>query len=77
MLVNKTNQLIEEVNELKDSFMTMIGSEMLESMDESEFVMFKKMFNLMNTSMEVVKEQAEVIESINEKLDKLLARKES
>ena len=74
MLVNKTNQLIEEVNELNDSFMTMIGSQMFNSMNEQEFVMFKKMFNLMNTSMEVVKEQAEVIESIDKKLDKLLSK---
>ena len=77
MLVNKTNQLIEEVNELKDSYMTVFGSEMFNYMDENTFGLFKKSFDLMNTSMEVIKEQAKVIESINEKLDKLLARKES
>ena len=75
MLVIRTNQLIEEVNELKDSCMTMFCSEMFKTMDEQEFVMFKKMFHLMNTSMNVMKEQAEVIESINEKLDKLLVEK--
>lgn len=77
MLVNKTNQLIEEVNELKDSYMKMFGSETFDYMDENTFVLFKKSFDLINTSMEVIKEQAEVIESINKKLDKLLARKES
>ena len=76
MLVNKTNQLIEEVNELKHSCMTMIGSEMFESMGEQEFEMFKNVFNLTNTSMKVIKEQAEIIESIDKKLDKLLAREE-
>ena len=65
MLVNKTNQLIEEVNELKDSYMKMFGSEMFDYMDENTFVLFKKSFDL------------KVIESINKKLDKLLARKES
>lgn len=77
MLVNKTNQLIEEVNELKSSYMEVLGSEMFEYMDENTFGMVKKMFNLMNTSMELMKEQAEVIEGINKKLDKLLSRKES
>lgn len=77
MLVDKTNQLIEEVNELKDSYMKMFGSDMFEYMNEDTFGMVKKMFNLMNTSMEVIKEQAEVIEVIDKKLDKLLSRKES
>jgi len=77
MLVNKTNQLIEEVNELKDSYVRMINSDVFESMDENTFGIIKKSFNLVNTSMEVMKEQAEVIESINKKLDKLLTIAES
>ena len=77
MLVNKTNQLIEEANELKGSYMKMFGSDMFEYMDENTFGMFKKSFNLMNTLMEVIKEQAEVIEGIDKKLDKLLEGKES
>ena len=77
MLVNKTDQLIEEVNELKDSYMKMFGSEMFNYMDENTFVLFKKSFDLLNTSMDVIKEQAKIIENIDKKLDKLLARKES
>ena len=77
MLVDKTNQLIEEVNELKGSYIKMFGPDMFEYMNEDTFEMVKKMFNLMNTSMEVIKEQAEVIEVIDKKLDKLLERKES
>ena len=77
MLVDKTNQFIEEVNELKDSYMKMFGSNMFEYVDEDTFAMVKKMFKLMNTSMEVIKEQAEVIEVIDKKLDKLRSRKES
>ena len=76
MLVNKTKQLIEEVNELKVSCMAMFGSEIFERMDEQEFAMFKNVFNLIDTSMEAMKEQAEIIESIDKKLDKLLAREE-
>lgn len=77
MLVKKTNQLIEETNELKDLCFKQIYSDILEDMDDENLVLFTKMFKLLNTSMEVVKEQAEVIESINDKLDELLIRKES
>lgn len=77
MLVNKTNQLIEEVNELKDSYAKMFSSKMFDYMDEKTFVLLKKSFDLINTSMEVIKEQATVIENIDKKLDKLLERKES
>ena len=77
MLVNKTNQLIEEVNEFKNSYMKMFGSEMFDHMDEKTFVLFKNLFNLLNTSMEMIKEQANVIENVDNKLDKLLERKES
>lgn len=77
MLVEKTNQLIEETNELKDLCFKQIYSDILEDMDDENLVLYTKMFKLLNTSMEVVKEQAKVIESINNKLDELLIRKES
>ena len=75
MLVAKTNQMIEEVNEIKDLCTRQIASEM-EYMEDEVFVLYQKMIKLMNTSMEVMKEQAEVIESMNKKLDKLLVGKE-
>ena len=77
MLTNKTNQLIEEVNGLPESYMKMIGQETFNYMDENTFGLLKKLFDLTNTSMEVMKEQAKVIENIDKKLDKLLKRKES
>lgn len=77
MLVEKTNQLIEETNKLKDLCFKQIYSDILEDMDDENLVLYTKMFKLLNTSMEVVKEQAKVIESINNKLDELLIRKES
>ena len=77
MLVEKTNQLIEETNKLKDLCFKQIYSDILEDMDDENLVLYAKLFKLLNTSMEVVKEQAKVIESINNKLDELLIRKES
>lgn len=76
MLVKKTYQLIKEVNEVKDLCLKQIGSQ-IEYIDDNGFVLYQKMFKLLNTSMEVIEEQSAVIESIDKKLDKLLARKES
>lgn len=76
MLVNKTYQLIKEVNEVKDLCLKQVGSQ-IEYINDDAFVLYKKIFKLLNTSMEVIEEQAAVIESIDKKLDKLLARKES
>lgn len=42
MLVEKTNQLIEEVNELKDLCIKEMNSEMIEYMDENTFNLYKK-----------------------------------
>lgn len=77
MLVSKTNQLVKEVNELKDSYIGMINSDVIEFMDEGTFTMVKNSLKLLTTSMEVMQEQAEIIESINKKLDKLLRIAES
>lgn len=76
MLVNKTNQLIKEVNEVKDLYLKQVGSR-IEYISDDDFVLSKKTFKLLNTLMEAIEEQAAVIESIDKKLDKLLVRKES
>lgn len=76
MLVKKTYQLIKEVNEVKDLCLKQVGSQ-IEYISDDDFVLYKKMFKLSNTLMEAIAEQAAVIESIDKKLDKLLARKES
>lgn len=77
MLVSKTHKLIEEVNELKSLCAEQITSEMMEGIDDKEFVLYVKMLRLINTSMDVIKEQSNMIDSIDGKLDRLLARKES
>lgn len=76
MLVKKTYQLIKEVNEVKDLYSKQVGSR-IEYISDDDFVLSKKMLKLLNTLMDVTEEHAAVIESIDKKLDKLLARKES
>lgn len=76
MLVERTNRLIIEVNDIKEYMFKEFGSDIFDSMSEQEFALFKKLFNIMDVSMEVIEEQATVIQRIDEKLDKLLAKKE-
>lgn len=73
MLVNKSNQLIEEVKEVKDLYLKQIGSGIV-YMDDDTIALYQKSFKLLDTSMEVLIEEAEIIESINKKLDKLLKK---
>lgn len=76
MLVERTNQLIIEVNDIKKYMFKEFGSDIFNSMSGQEFALFKKLFNIMDVSMEVIEEQATVIQRIDEKLDKLLAKKD-
>lgn len=76
MLVERTNQLIIEVNDVKEYMFKEFGSDIFDSMSEREFALFKKLFNIIDVSMEVIEEQATVIQRIDEKLDKLLAKKD-
>ena len=73
MLVNKSNQLIEEVKEVMDLCLKQIGSGIV-YMDDDTIALYQKSFKLLDTSMEVLREEAEIIESINKKLDKLLKK---
>ena len=73
MLVNKTNQLIEEAKEVKDLCLKQIGSDIV-YMDNDVIALYQKSFKLLDTSMDVLREEAEIIESINKKLDKLLEK---
>ena len=76
MLAEKTNKIIEEINGLKELMVKKIGNDMLNGMDETEAVAMTKMFKLMNLTMDLAKEQAMTMDSINAKLDKLLERTE-
>ena len=76
MLTEKTNKIIGEVNELKGFVAKQFGSNMFENMDAEELFLMKKLFDLVDAAMELSVTQAEVMDDINAKLDKLLARKE-
>ena len=73
MLSETTVKFEEEVNELTKEFMREFATDVFD-MDEREFECMKKLFGLLNTSMELVKEQANTIDQINNKLDRLLEK---
>ena len=73
MLFETTVKFEEEVKELTKEFMREFATDVFD-MDEREFECMKKLFGLLNTSMELVKEQANTIDQINNKLDRLLEK---
>ena len=73
MLYETTVKFEEEVTKLTKGFMKEFATDIFD-MDEKQFDLMKKLFGLLNTSMELVKEQANTIDQINNKLDRLLEK---
>ena len=73
MLSETTIKFEEEVKELTKEFMREFATDIFD-MGEKQFDLMKKLFGLLNTSMELVKEQANTIDQINNKLDRLLEK---
>ncbi len=73
MLLETSKKFENEVNELKEECMKALGSEIMK-MDETGFALMKKCFTLVDTAIKLTTEQANVIDEINHKLDRLLAK---
>lgn len=74
ILAEKTNELIAEVNAIKETMFNKYGAELFKQMNGTEFELFKKLFKIMDLSIETVAEQAITIQKLDKKLDKLLAK---
>ena len=72
-LVIAAQELKEGMNKMKETFMNKYGADVFE-LDTEDFAMIKSMLDIFDTSLEVTCKQAETIQAINEKLDKLLAK---
>lgn len=72
----KTVQFADEVIELKETILKEYGGEMLENMDSQTFTLIKGLLKLIDASSGVIREQAEMMESMDRKLDTLIYRKE-
>ena len=75
-MLETSNKLIEEMDELKKMVMTEVvnGNIDIDIEDMSEIKFLMKSFKALNLSMRLMKEQAEKLDSMEEKLDKLLSK---
>ena len=69
-MVENTMKLINEIEELKKDLIAKVGSDMIEEMDETQFMAVKRVFNILELSEKIMKEQAVILVGMNEKLDK-------
>ena len=70
-----TCELINEVDEMMKRYMaTVCPMDMLIEADPEEIKMFQDAMKLMNKSFDLMKNQALIIDEINDKLDQLLAK---
>ena len=74
-LVDKTNELFKEFDEMFNQMMNSLGLESIKDMDDDSLIAFRNCLKLMDKSKEYSLEMAaklDKIDEINEKLDKLL-----
>lgn len=76
MLVETTKKLNEEVKEIKEFCASKMGELVLDG-DADTIMIMSKMFKMLDLSMELLAEQANMMTDMNRKLDVLTARKES
>lgn len=78
MLRLKAQQFENEVNEIKEAYgkylMSTMSIDMLIDTDPEVMKLLGKTWNLMDTSLELVLEQAKMLDEIDRKLDMLLAK---
>lgn len=81
MLTAKTKEIVNEIDEVMMLCMKHVSISTLGSMDVDDLVMMQKCMSLLERSKELAVEQAEMIDSMDEKIDKILMilneRKES
>ena len=74
-MLETTKEFIEETNEIMDVMKKMMYEEdVLEDMDENTLKIYQISMKMVETSKKLLVEQAEIMESMNEKLDKLLLK---
>lgn len=74
-MLETTKEFIEETNEIMDVMKKMMYEEdVLEDMDENTLKIYQISMKMVETSNKLLVEQAEIMESMNEKLDKLLLK---
>lgn len=74
-MLETTKEFIEETNEIMDVMKKMMyEKDVLEDVDENTLKIYQISMKMVETSNKLLVEQAEIMESMNEKLDKLLLK---
>ena len=77
MLTMTADKCTKEIKELKSICMKVMTDEsVFMSMGELELAMMQSCFRLIDASVELMEEQADMMEIMNKKLDRLLENKE-
>lgn len=73
MLTKTINKMVEEINGLKNYYIQeAMKTDMFTDMDSEEMALIWKMFKLMDLSTAAMVEQAEAMDDMTRKIDKLL-----
>jgi hypothetical protein len=76
-LITTVHEFENEVKEMTGKFKKKLGEEVFDDEFDTETIeLMTGLFKMLDTSTKLVVQQAETIHTINEKLDKLLAREE-
>ena len=75
-MLTETKRFICELEEVKVLLTTKIAAEAFEDMDADELMLSSKMFRLLNNAENLLVAQAELMESMDKKLDTLLSKRE-
>ena len=73
MLKEQAERFIEEVDEFKYLCMEQLGKEILDSMDDTTLDLYRRTFQILRASEDLVLEEAKTLDKLNTKLDALLA----
>lgn len=75
MLVEKTEKMIKEMEELKVKIITkLVADGDIQNIPTDLFEMLQCCAKTIDTSLDIAREQATLLESMDKKLDKLLAK---
>lgn len=72
MMRVKVNEMKEELKELKNYLMSELDADAFAEMNQSEFRGCQAALKLLNTSMELMDEQVDLMEAQDAKLDRIL-----
>lgn len=76
MLTVKAKMIKEEMNELTRMFVNeFVMVDTFNEVSPEEFLIMQKFVSLLNNSLELMEEEAEMLETIDQKLDALLVSK--